>query len=35
MNCAEELRQLAARKERERAEASDLALKDEPPRPEA
>lgn len=31
VNSAEELRQLAARKERQRAEASELALKDEPP----
>lgn len=33
VNSAEELRELAARKERQRAEALELALKDEPPRP--
>lgn len=33
VNSADELRELVARKERQRAEASELALKDAPPRP--
>ena len=33
VNSADELRELVSRKERQRAEASELALKDAPPRP--